>query len=393
MRSMKKEALAILEGNIVPFWKSLRDNERGGYYGYMDQDLNLDKNAEKGCILNSRILWFFSKAALLLDREDLRGEAKHAYNFLKDYAFDKVNGGIYWSLNADGSVLDSTKHTYNQAFAIYALSAYYQLSRDPKALQLAYSLYELIETKCKDEGGYGEAFNEHFEKESNEKLSENGVMAERTMNTLLHVYEGYSGLYEATKDEKIKAAMVQILGIYKDRIYNKELRRQEVFFDKNYNSLIDLTSYGHDIESSWLIDEGAKLVSEPTLQKEIEEINIELAKAVYKRAFRKNSLRNECERGVENGNRVWWVQAEGVLGFLNLYDKTGDNLYRKTAGTLLDFIENKLIDNRLNSEWFWETDEDGKPIPNRPIVEPWKCPYHNGRMCMNILRRENDVLF
>ena len=175
---MKEEVTKHLTENIIPFWKALRDDTYGGYYGYMDYNLNVDKTAEKGCILNSRITWFFANAYILLKDETLLDEARHGYEFLRDHCIDKENGGIFWSMTYDGKPLDTTKHTYNQAFCIYALSSYYDASGDEEALKLAKELQLLIESKCTDEVGYLEAFTKDFQPESNEKLSENGVQNE-----------------------------------------------------------------------------------------------------------------------------------------------------------------------------------------------------------------------
>lgn len=164
---------------IIPFWKGLRDNEHGGYYGYVGYDLEVDKKAVKGCILNSRITWFFSNAYTLLKDKSLLAEAEHGYQFMRDYCMDKENGGIYWSVKYDGTPEETLKHTYNQAFAIYALSSYYEASGDKEALSMAFSLFDIIESKCRDEVGYLEAFSRYFEEIDNEKLSENGVMAEK----------------------------------------------------------------------------------------------------------------------------------------------------------------------------------------------------------------------
>lgn len=175
----------MLNGTILPFWMNLRDDRFGGYYGLVDFNLNVDKTAEKGCILNSRILWFFSQAALATGRQDLKSHARHAYEFLTGCCLDREFGGVYWSLTYDGKPLDTTKHTYNQAFAIYALAAYYRLTGEEEALTIARDLFDQIETHCTDEEGYLEAFTRDWQPESNEKLSENGVLAAKTMNTLL----------------------------------------------------------------------------------------------------------------------------------------------------------------------------------------------------------------
>lgn len=186
-----------LEKNLIPFWNKLKDEENGGFYGYVGSDGKPDTKSVKGIILNSRILWFYSTAYQLLKKTELLEMADHAYKFLTDFCFDSQYGGVYWSVNYDGTVCDDTKHTYNQSFAIYALSAYYQASGKKDALNMAYVLYRVIEEKCRDENGYLEAFRRDFTPSSNEKLSENGVLAERTMNTLLHVLEAYSELYKA----------------------------------------------------------------------------------------------------------------------------------------------------------------------------------------------------
>ena len=383
-------AQAMLENCIVPFWLALRDEENGGFYGYMDYDLKLDKTAEKGCILNSRILWFFSSAALATGRADLRTAADHAYRFMVNHCVDRTNGGVYWSVTYDGKPLDTTKHTYNQAFAIYALSAYYRLTGNVQALALASELFNVIETHCTDAGGYLEAFTVDWKPESNEKLSENGVLATRTMNTLLHVFEGYSGLYEAAPGEKVRAALLRILDIYASKVYSPELHRQLVFFDHEYNSLIDLYSYGHDIESSWLIDWGTGLLGDEDLTKSIGAIDSDFAANVYKTAYTKHSIANECERGKVDTTRVWWVQAEAVLGFVNEFAKSGEQKYADAAADIYHFICDKMVDHRPGGEWFWQTDENGVPS-QKPIVEPWKCPYHNGRMCLELMRRDPDV--
>ena len=375
-----------LTRRILPFWSGLRDDVRGGYVGKVDYDLTRHPEADKGCILNSRILWFFSEAYLLLKDEALLGEARHAYEMLKRMT-DQQNGGVYWSLHADGTVADATKHTYNQAFAIYALSAYFRAGKNPYALERAKVLFRMIEDKCRDAGGYLEAFTADWRPESNEKLSENGVMATRTMNTLLHVMEGYTGLYQVWSDPELKARLYEILDIWESKIYSKEKRRQEVFFDHEYHSLIDLHSFGHDIETSWLTEKTLEALDDPALTARIRPRLLEMADHTWHAAFTDHGFANECERGVVNQKRIWWVQAEALMGFLNAWEKTGETRYWDAMLSQWNYIRDVMTDKRTNSEWFWYVNEDGSPGSDEPIVEPWKCPYHNGRMCIEVLRR------
>jgi len=257
---------------------------------------------------------------------------------------------------------------------------------------LAKELFHLIEQHCTDDVGYLEAFTADWGPESNEKLSENGILADKTMNTLLHVFEGYSGLYQASPDAELRTALERILDIYANKIYDPEKHRQKVFFDANYHSILDLYSYGHDIESSWLIDWGCDLLEDPVRSDKIHKINLEIGKAVYEAAYSHRSLANECDRGEVNEMRIWWVQAETVVGLVHLWSKLPREVrYRDAAADTFRFIQEHMVDKRAGSEWFWAVDKFGSPWPDKPILEPWKCPYHNGRMCMELMRRDPEI--
>lgn len=390
--AMRSEVMTHLTKDIIPFWKSLRDDENGGYTGYLGYDLKADKKAVKGCILNSRITWFFANAYTLLKDQSLLDEARHGYEFMRDFCIDKENGGIFWSMTYDGKPEDSTKHTYNQAFAVYALSSYYEASGDKDALALAYDLFHIIEERCTDELGYKEAFNLKFEEVENDKLSENGVIAEKTMNTLLHVFEGYTELYRVDHNPEVKEKLEWMMDTFADHMYNPELHRQEVFFDREYHTLIDLHSYGHDIETAWLIDRGVEVLGNPHYAEKMTPVTKDLTAQIYKIAFDGHSLHNECERGVVNTSRIWWVQAETIVGFLNGYQMDPSKKeYLEAARSEWEYIKEHLIDAREGSEWFWEVDIEGNPTSKKPIVEPWKCPYHNGRMCIEVIRRAEEM--
>lgn len=383
----KDEIKSHLTGVLLPFWKGLRDLEYGGYYGWMDYNLGLDKRAVKGCILNSRILWFFANAYLTLGDKELLEYGDHAFRFLKEHCLDPVNGGVYWSVTFDGQPEETMKHTYNQAFAIYALSSWYDASGSREALRLAEELYRIIEERCTDPWGYGEAYDREFQVIGNEKLSENGVMAEKTMNTLLHVFEAYTELYRVSRKPEVGERLRRIMDVFASRVYNREKGRQEVFFDHNWNSLIDLYSYGHDIETAWLIDRGCEILKDPDYTRRMGEITRQITANIYEKAYRDSSLLNECENGTDDTTRVWWVQAEAVVGFLNGYEKQPDqDRYLKAAEDIWNYIKTYLADSRPGSEWYWALDENRNPL-KKPIVEPWKCPYHNGRMCFEVIRR------
>lgn len=383
---MLKEMEGHLIRKILPFWMNLADGQNGGWYGYVDYDLNVKKDAHKGCILNSRILWTFSTAARVTGDPVYREQAERALAFMEKFE-DRERGGVYWSVTADGQPLDKTKHTYCQAFAIYGLAAYVRLTGDRAALEKAMALFRIIEDQCVDEGGYGEAYKPDFTPESNEKLSENGVMASRTMNTLLHVLEGYAELYRAYPDKEVRKAGVRCLERFLKVMYTPGKRRLEVFFDREYNPLLDMQSYGHDIEGSWLIWDAVETLLPEGERAPYKAMCEALAASVYDRAWTDHGLKNEYVNGDVNETRIWWVQAETVLGFANAYALTGDAKYKAAVDRQWQYIQSVMVDPREGGEWYWCCREDGAPVTEKPIVEEWKCPYHNGRMCLRMLEK------
>ncbi|MBO7662843.1 MAG: AGE family epimerase/isomerase [Clostridia bacterium] len=379
------EIKAHLEEKILPFWEALKDDEHGGFYGYMDESLKLNRQADKGCILNSRILWTFSTAARVLKRADLVPFADQAYAFLNSF-LDPENGGVYWSVTWDGKPADTTKHTYCQAFAVYGLAAYYRLTGKEEALGKAMDLFRVIERKCRDEKGYLEALKADFSPESNEKLSENGVMASRTMNTLLHVIEAYAELERACPDPAVREAGIRGLEQALTTVYNPTGRRMEVFFDADFRSLLDMQSYGHDIEGSWLLKDAAESLAGGAKAEKWQPMCLDLLESATERAFTDHGLHYEMVNGQLNTIRAWWPQAEAMLGFLFGWESTGDPVWLRRMRTQWDYVLRSVVDSREGGEWLNEIREDGSSI-GKPVVEEWKCPYHNGRMCLRLLER------
>ena len=387
LSGFKEEIKSELENHIIPFWNNLCDYEKGGFYGYMSSDLELDKNAEKGVILHSRILWFYSNCYLTLKREDCLEKAKHCFEFLKNYCVDRDRGGVYWLMNADGTVSDSMKHTYCQAFFIYAMASYYDASKDKEALDLAMSVFNTVETKCVDEVAYLEAQSKEFELVENDALSENGLMADKTMNTVLHLIEAYTELYRVNPNKKVLERLKFQLELTYDKIYDKEGHKLLVFFDKDMKVIGDIHSYGHDIEATWLLDRACDVIGDTELTKKISAMNREIVANIADIAFENGSLNNERDKTEINKTRIWWVQAESVVGFLNGYQRYGEARYLKMSQSVWDYIKNNIVDKREGGEWFSQIEENGSYTREKATVDPWKCPYHNGRMCLEVIKR------
>ncbi len=375
-----------LETHILPFWRGLLD-ERGGFYGQMTRDLRIHPDAPKGIILHARILWSFSSAC-----GDC-AEARQAFQFLQQ-AWDTEHGGFYWSLTADLKPFETDKYAYANAFCIYGLCAYARASGDKAALSLATEAFRCIETHFAQENGYIEAFRSDWSPLENDHLSEHDLHAAKTMNTTLHLIEAYTELWALTREPAVGQALRALLLLTADTVYNPERERLEVFFDEQMRPIGDLHSYGHDIEASWLLDRACACLGDDALTARFRQINLRLAAHVYNAAFHDGALFNECFAGEDDKTRVWWVQAEGVIGFLNAArsaEEQGDReaaaRYTAASADLWDYIERYQIDRRAGGEWFAETDTSGGPQSDFDMAGPWKCPYHNTRMCLEVMQR------
>lgn len=112
------------------------------------------------------------------------------------------------------------------------MSSYYDASKDKAALELALDVFGTVEEKCRDDVAYLEAFSKDWNIIPNDALSENGLMADKTMNTTLHVMEAYTELYRVSSDKRVLKALRFTLEITLDKIYDKNGGKLFVFFDK-----------------------------------------------------------------------------------------------------------------------------------------------------------------
>ena len=376
----------MLLTQILPFWLNLKDEEHGGYYGYVSRNGTVNPLADKGVILHSRILWTFSEAFRVTNNTEYLDAAEHAYSFLTQKAMDEEYGGLYWMLDNEGNPVELFKHSYNQAFGVYALSNFYLATGRQEVIDQAIGLFRLIEEKWRDTKGYLEQLTRTFEPMRNDELSENGIVAEKTMNSLLHIMEAYTVLYQASHDPDVKASLIYAVKQLTEEMYNPVKERLEVFFDSDLNSLLDLHSYGHDIEASWLIDRALSVIDDPELSIRTSPVTKSLYDHVIRRAYTKRGVYFECLNGQDNTQRDWWVQAEAVIGVANDFGKNGgEEEHLSRLYELINYIKSEII--MPSGEWAWTTYEDGTHDMQRELAGLWKCPYHNGRMCMEIMTR------
>jgi mannobiose 2-epimerase len=390
----EKELEAHLLKNILPFWmNNAIDEENGGFYGFIDNYGEPDKTHFKSGVLNSRILWTFSKAYNKYKDKKFLDCAEIAYNFLIKYFYDEKYSGLYWSVEYNGKVRDERKQLYNIAFGIYGLSEYYMATKSEKVLGLAIELFKVIENHAydKDNLGYIEALKRDFSQMSDLRLSPKDLNEKKSMNTHLHILESYTNLLRVWRDDSLILKQKELINVFISKIIDKKDFRQKLFFDEHWNSKTDMISYGHDIECSWLIYEAVLVLNDDKLIKDIKNVSINMAKKVFDEAIdNNNSLINERENNEMEKVRIWWPQAEAMVGFFNLFQLTDNKSYYDIVLKLWEYLKINFIDEDYG-EWYSIIDEKGIPRKDLPKVDPWKCPYHNSRAILELLERINNV--
>ena len=360
-----------------------------GFYGRISGEEVIDPEAPVGAIMTSRILWTFSNAFRLFRREEYKTMAMQAKSLIINNFYDVEQGGIYWSINPDGTPLDTKKQIYAIAFCIYGLAEWNRASGDEEALELAKKLYRDIEKHSFDtcKNGYFEAFTREWGEIQDMRLSDKDANESKTMNTHLHVLEAYTGLYRVWKDGGLAAQLKNLIGIFLDRILGADAHLR-LFFDDDWNCGYKIYSYGHDIEASWLLHEAALVLGDEATIGKVEKEVPRIAAAAGEGFTAKGGMIYEKDNatGHIDGDRHSWVQAETVVGYFNLWQLTGEPSGLENSIECWEFIRNNLID-RENGEWFWSIRQDGTVNRTDDKAGFWKCPYHNGRMCMEIIER------
>jgi mannobiose 2-epimerase len=389
--SLKETAFYELTEHILPFWmQRMVDMEQGGFYGRMNGKNQIIADAPKGGILNARILWTFSAAFNLLKDPQYRKIADYSADYIFSHFTDILNGGTWWSVKYDGEPLDTKKQVYSQAFFIYAMVEYYIASGKKEALSLAVNLFRLIEQYSFDQqkNGYFEAFDKNWQILDDLRLSEKDANEKKTMNTHLHILEAYTNLFRIWKDPLLKVKLHNLIRLFLDRFIHPQTSHLILFFDEDWVSKHDLTSYGHDIECAWLLHEAALVLDDDDLTKEVEKRCLLIADSVTEGLQDDGSL--VYERNNSTGHidfdRHWWPQSEAVVGWINAWELSADETYLLKACKTFEYIREQLVDP-LDGEWYWSIKADGSVNRKDDKAGFWKCPYHNSRMCMEVIRR------
>lgn len=389
---MKLEMEDVLHNNILCFWlNNMQDTEHGGFYGQMKGDGTLVKDANKGGILNARILWSFSAAYRVTGRKEYLDAATRAKDYILRYFVDKEYGGTYWELDYLGNPVDTKKQFYALGFMLYGLSEYSRATGDKESLEMAIELFNTIESHSLETGynGYIEACTREWGEIADMRLSELDANYPKSQNTHLHIIEPYTNLYRIWKDSRLEAALRNLINIFTDKILNPETHHLDLFFENDWTrGAGHLESYGHDIECSWLMHEAALVLGDKDVLAKVEPIVQLVAKASEKGLNPDGSMIHEAnlDTGHKDDDLHWWVQAENVVGWYNIFQYFGDETALAKSIKGWQYIKDNLIDY-THGEWYWSRDRHGNLNLKDDHAGFWKCPYHNSRMCLEIMER------
>ena len=380
-----------LENNLVPFWlERATDQQYGGFIGQMSNDGTIDPKAPKGLILNARLLWTFSALYRFNQNRSYQSMAQRAYDYLGTYFQDRLHGGTFWQVDFQGRPLDDKKKIYGQAFYIYALVEHNMAFGDGSALQRAKDVFDFIEKHSRDQtyGGYIEVCNRDWSVATDLRLSEKDMDEKKSMNNHLHLLEAYTNLYRIWPDTQLRERLAELIDIFEQYIMDPATGHLHHFFDETWQPKSTNYTYGHDIETSWLLCEAAEVLGDNKVTSRTQALAQRLAQVTLNEGLDEDGgLCYEGQAGqVTDSNREWWPQAESAVGFLNAYELSGDLSFLKAAQKAWAFIEKYFVD-RKHGEWFWRVDKAGWPDPAEPKVSQWKGPYHGVRACLETIRK------
>lgn len=406
---IRQEMQMVLQEKIIPFWLERSvDQEFGGYITSFDQNGIFNGNDAKYIVTQSRMLWGFSQLMLFADpgqKVQMEEAAHQGYRFIIDHFWDPEHGGFYWQLNRNGSVADASKLTYGEGFAIYALSEYAQRYHVNEALEYAEKTFDLLQIYAADTeyGGYYENIEENW------RISRGDVWAgdRKSLDIHMHLMEAFTTLYDASGKEIHRRKLIESIELILNHMVNREKGYGYNQFDLQFKQIpainimrtwnaeretnttiaqpADTTSYGHNVELSWLMDHAYKILGkncqDPILYRLLDH------SLVYGYDYEYGGLYRDgiADQSVLVTDKEWWQNFEALVGYLNGYVKFCDIKYWDAFVRTWEFVKTKFINMEVG-ESRQLLDRTGKAIVAN-VGNPWKGIYHTGRALAECLKR------
>ena len=395
----------MLREDVLDVWfPRTLDEQNGGFRAMFDREWKPGPSQGKFSVFQGRMTWISSQ--VVLRRPEMRDRflpiAQHGLQFLNDVLWDKQYGGFFWGVDDHGAIspaFTDNKEMYGESFLLYGAAAAYLATRDPKALALAQNEFRWMEAHAHDaqNGGYFEVVTREGKPiladangmPSND-VSRGGFLAGyKSMNTHIHLLESMTQLYEAWPDAVVRARVQELLAIVRDRICVSP-GVMNLYFTNDWRAIPDHDSYGHDVETAYLMLEAEDVLKVP------HDPRTELmAKMLVDHALAfgwDEKLGGFLGEGTtfgrpEETNKDWWVEMEGLNALLLMHEKYGKDtdVYFRAFEKQLSFIQKYQRDSEFHG-FYERVKEDGTPVSTGK-GENWKAAYHDGRALMNVSDR------
>lgn len=372
----------ILANNAMNFWQENGpDLQNGGFYSIIDENGN-GIDSTKFLIQQSRYLWTCSMwYSTRESTSDVQNICDGLYSFIVNSFRDPETGSFYYSVNKDGNQIESKDQmSYADAFLIYGLSEYADAFKNQEALDLAMQVYEQLNNRAYDAQykGYNQSNDDIIWFSSGDKGT----------NTQLHILEAFTRLYQVSGDLGVKQKLYEMVQIFTDKIIQDDDYCAQFFYadwtpSEQDNNII---SYGHDLESVWLLLEAVKVLEiedDTTVINKIIDMGKRSSREGYDDEVGAFNNRGDLSGSVLDNTKVWWIQFESMQGIWQLYLHTKDEKYLAQIETVLDWLENQQMHYSIK-EWFKEVNNSGTPGQSRYIADEWKTNYHSIRALVNM---------
>lgn len=381
------------------------DKERGGFHQNYNADWRRGDGDERSVVYQSRLTWMAAEASKRYPKRaaEFVGYAKHGVDFLRNKLWDAQDGGFFWAVGGDGKPLTTEKHAYGISFALYAAATTYRITRNPQALELARRGFDWLDARAHDDknGGYYEALQRDgkpiltadvFGNPNDAIGTRKGL---KSMNTHIHLLEAFTALYEADKSPKVRVRLQEVFDTLRNKIASPDgyLR---LYFTPDWKPASTTDSYGHDIETAFLLAEAAEALGKSD-DSSVRAISRRLVDHTMKYGLDEKNADAQARSGggfydsgpingvATNREKIWWTQAEALNALLLMHERYGRETpkYGQAFVRQWEFIRKKQID-AVNGGWRQSVRPDGTPIPHQIKSDGWTDPYHQGRALLNV---------
>ncbi len=400
------------------------DTLYGGFLSRFTHDFIPIGEQEKMIVTQARHTWTNAKASIHHHEIDqYKLNAKHGFEFLKNVMWDKTYGGFYQLVDQQGNVKnDSSKTAYGNAFAIFALAAYVESSKDTSALNLAKEAFHWLERNSHDPAAKG--YFQHLKRNGtpikrNLDTPSTSDVGYKDQNSSIHLLEAFSELYQVWPDELVRERLFEMLVLIRDSITTPK-GYLVLFLQPDWTPVsfvdsakevilkhhqLDHVSFGHDVETAYLMLEASHV-----LQLENDTVTLRVAKKMVDHALLNGwdeELGGFFDEGyyfkdksgivITQNTKNWWAQVEGLNSLLLMADlfPTDKMGYFNKFEKLWSYCDQYLIDHQYGD--FYAGGLDKQPeMKNALKGHIWKACYHQYRSlsnCIHRLKEENKAIY